>query len=230
MRRAETVIPVAARSEVGKTASRRLRAQGKIPAVVYGRGTDPMPLTVDEDAFSKTLPPAAWYSTVLHLEVEDAGQRGEERPAVMIREVQRDLVRQQILSIDFQRISLREKLQTQVPVAHRGESPGVKEGGILEHVLYEVTVECLPADIPDHLEVDVSGLEISDSVRVRNIRVPANVRIVTPEDEVVVVISPPITEEELAAPAAPEEGVVVEEQMEPELVGEEEAEPEEPPE
>jgi large subunit ribosomal protein L25 len=105
----------------------------------------------------------------------------------------------------------------------------VKQGGILEQVTYEVNLECLPTDIPDHLEVDVSGLAIGDSIRVRELAMPPGVTMLTPGDEVLVVISPPVTEEEVAAAEAEEEGAVVEELAEPELVGEAEEEGEAEP-
>ena len=143
---------------------------------------------------------------------------------VMIKELQRDLVKQQVVSIDFRRVSLQETIQTHVSVRHTGESPGVKAGGIIDQVTHEVLIECLPTDIPDHLEVDIGELEIGDSVRVRNLLdVPDNVKILTPEDDAVIVLAPPVREEEVA-PEVPEEGALVEEMEEPELVGEGEQE------
>jgi large subunit ribosomal protein L25 len=216
------------RSQVGKIPTRRLRARGQIPAIVYGRGAEPVPVAVDEGAFARALSPAAWYHTLIQLDIREAEEsrsrgveesKSESRPAVMIAEVQRDLVRRKVISIDFRRVSLREKVHTHVPIRHIGDSPGQKVGGIIDQVMHEVMVECLPTEMPDHLEVDISGLEIGDSVRVREVVAPPGVRVLAPEDEVVIVIAPPVRVEE-AAPAPAEEGALVEEVQEPEVVGE----------
>ena len=221
MRTEQVEIPAVLRSEVGRIASRHLRAGGQIPAIVYGRGADPVPVAVDEAAFAHALPPSAWYHTLIDLKIEGAGSGSKARPTVMIAEVQRDLVRRRVVSIDFRRVSLREKVHTHVPVRHIGESPGVKVGGIIDQVMHHVMVECLPTEMPDHLEVDISGLEIGDSVRVRDVVAPSGVRLLAPEDEVVIVVAPPVRVEE-AAPAPVEEGALVEEVEEPEVVGESE--------
>ncbi len=221
MRAHQVEIPVNLRSAVGKSAARRLRAAGQIPAVIYGRGIGSQPVSVDAATFSRAVPEGAWFSTLLQLRVE-----GEEdaaaRPSVMIAEVQQDPVRQRLLSIDFHRISLREKVHTHVPVIHVKQSPGVRRGGILEHISHEVTVECLPAEIPDHLEADISGLEIGDAIRVKDLELPPGVRILSPSDDIVFLVAPPVRIEEVAAPAA-EEGAVVPEKAEPEVIRERES-------
>ena len=103
-----------------------------------------------------------------------------------------------------------------------GESPGVKIGGILEHITHEVTVECMPTDMPDRLEADISGTNIGGSVRVRDLTPPDGVTVITPEDDVLLVVAPPVRVEELEPVAEVEEGAVVEEAPEPEVIGEEE--------
>jgi len=225
MRAEQIPLPAVLRSEVGKIAGRHLRAEGKIPAIVYGRGTEPVPVAVDEAEFARALSPAAWYHTLIQLEIRDSKAGGRDlpgsSPTVMIAEVQRDLVRRKVISIDFRRVSLREKVHTHVAVRHIGESPGVKMGGIIDQVMHQIMVECLPTDMPDHLEVDISALEIGDSVRVRDVVLPAGVRLLAPEDEVVIVVAPPVRVEE-AAPAPAEEGALVAEVEEPEVVGESE--------
>jgi large subunit ribosomal protein L25 len=225
MRAEQVELPVAVRTEIGTAASRRLRAQGLIPAVVYGQGREPVVIAVNAATFAKAVPATGWYSTLISLEIE--GEGGGESPTVMVKEVQRDLVRRQIISIDFRRVSLREAVETQVPIRHTGESPGVKLGGILDQVTHEVMVQCLPTDMPDHLEVDISGLEIADSVRVRDLTVPAGVKVLAAEDDVVIVIAPPLREEEITPAVEEEEGALVEEVAEPEVVGETEPEAEE---
>jgi large subunit ribosomal protein L25 len=218
MRSEQVEIPVSVRTEVGKIAAKHIRARGHIPAVVYGRGVEPIPVSVDEATFARAVSPAAWYSTLINLKIE--GDDGPDTATVMIKELQRDLVKQQVVSIDFRRVSLMETIQTHVSVRHIGESPGVKAGGIIDQVTHEVLIECLPTDIPEHLEVDISELGIGDSVRVKDLAdVPDNVKILTPNDDAVIVIAPPLREEEVE-PEVPEEGALVEEMAEPELVGE----------
>jgi len=219
MRGHQVELSVKTRSATGKTAARRLRLAGQIPAVIYGRGMESMPVAVDAAAFMRALPEATWLSTLLQLQVEDSGV-SDPAPSVMVTEVQRDPVRQKLLSIDFHRVSLQEKLHTHVPVIHVRQSPGVRRGGILEHIAHEVIVECLPTDIPDHLEADISSLEIGDAIRVRDLTSPPGVKILSPPDETVILVAPPVKMEEVAPVA--EAGAVVEEKPEPELVRERE--------
>jgi len=219
MRSQQTELSVHARTDAGKTAARRLRRQGRIPAVVYGRGMESFPVSVDAAEFVRALPETAWYSTLLRLKLEDGGAE-EPNPTVMIMEVQRDSVRNRLLSVDFHKVSMQEKLHTQVPVIHVRQSPGVRQGGILEHIMHEVMVECLPSDIPEHLEADISGLNIGDALRVRDLVAPEGVRILTSADETVIMVIPPVKMEEVAPSV--EVGAVVEEKQEPELVRERE--------
>jgi large subunit ribosomal protein L25 len=219
MRSHQVELPVKLRSEVGKSAARRLRAAGRLPAVIYGRGLESVPISVGEAEFLRAVPETAWLSTLIQLKVEDGGSV-EANPSVMIMEVQRDPVKRRVLSVDFHSISLQDKLHTHVPVIHVKQSPGVRLGGILEHMMHEVLIECLPTDIPDHLEVDISGLSIGDAIRVKDLVVPPGVQILSPADDMVVLVAPPVKME--AAPAAVE-GAVVEEKAEPELIREREA-------
>ncbi len=230
MRGAQIELTAAVRPEIGKSASRRLRRQGMVPAVVYGRGREPVAVAVEEAALRRALPEPSWHSTVIRLRIaglpDRTGAEEDSEPTVMIKEVQRDLVRRCLLSMDFHRISLRESIHTQVPVVAVGQSPGVKVGGILEHLAHEVVVECLPTDIPDHLEADISQLEIGHSLRVRDLPAPPGVKIVASPDDVVLVVAPPARVEEVAPVVAPEEAAVVEERAEPEVIGEGEEESE----
>ncbi|UCC69289.1 MAG: 50S ribosomal protein L25 [Armatimonadota bacterium] len=226
MRAEQIELPVSVRSEAGKTASRRLRAAGKIPGVVYGRGEEPTAVTVDENVFSQALAEANWFSSVITLRIKGSKAKRAE-PTVMIREVQRDLVARRLLSVDFMRISLQEAVRAQIPVVAVGESPGVKRGGILEHINHELTVECLPTDIPDHIEVDISGLDIGESFRAKEIAPPPGVKIIALPEDVVLVVAPPVRIEEVAPEVEEVEGAAVEETAEPEVVGERKSEREE---
>lgn len=225
MRHEQVELPVATRSEVGKAANRRLRAAGKIPGVVYGRAEGAVAVAVDAHVFSKTVPEANWFSSVIRLHIEGAEAEDQE-PTVMIREVQRDLVARRLLSVDFLRISLEEAVRAQIPVVTVGESPGVKQGGILEHIAHEVIVECLPMDMPDHLELDISEMEIGDSLRLRDLVAPPGVTLTAQPDDVLVVLAPPVQFEEAVPEAEAVEGALVEEAAEPEVIGERRAEEE----
>jgi len=225
MRHEQVELPVATRSEVGKTANRRLRAAGRIPGVVYGRGEEAVAVAVDAHVFSKTVPEANWFSSVIRLRIE-GGEAQDREPTVMIREVQRDLVGRRLLSVDFLRISLEEAVRAQIPVVTFGESPGVKQGGILEHIAHEVIVECLPMDMPDHLELDISEMEIGDSLRLRDLVAPPGVTLTAQPDDVLVVLAPPVQLEEAEPEVEVVEGALVEEAAEPEVIGERRAEEE----
>lgn len=225
MRHEQVELPVATRSEVGKTANRRLRTAGRIPGVVYGRGEEAVAVAVDAHVFSKTVPEANWFSSVIRLRIE-GGEAQDREPTVMIREVQRDLVGRRLLSVDFLRISLEEAVRAQIPVVTVGESPGVKQGGILEHIAHEVVVECLPMDMPDHLELDISEMEIGDSLRLRDLVAPPGVTLTAQPDDVLVVLAPPVQLEEVVPEVEVVEGALVEEAAEPEVIGERRAEEE----
>ena len=225
MRSEQIEIPVVVRTETGKKAARNLRTEGKVPAVLYGRGTEPLPLAVDQKTFCTLLPETAWYSTLLRLDIE-GGDVDDRKPTVMIKEVQNELLRTELLSIDFRRVSLQESIEAPVPVTHVGQSPGVKVGGILDHMLHEVIVYCLPSDLPEHLEVDISELEIGDAIRVRDIVTPPNVELRSREDDVVLLIAPPVKIEEVVPEVEEEEGAVVTETLEPEVLSERESEEE----
>lgn len=198
------------RTETGSAHARRLRRQGFVPAVLYGGDGEPVGLRLEARALNRLVHGRGGEHAVLQLEFED-------NPALsgpaMVKEVQHHPVRGEITHADFLRISLEERIVTVVPVVLTGRAPGAAEGGILEHILREVEVECRALDVPDSLELDVSTLGIGESLRVSDLTAPANVTIVTdPERAVAAVHAPRVTAEE-AAPEA--EG----EAAEPEVIG-----------
>jgi large subunit ribosomal protein L25 len=133
---------------------------------------------------------------------------------VIIKEIQHHPIRDQILHVDFQEISLTEKLTVEVPIATKGEAEGVvKEEGVLEHVLWEVKVECLPTDIPEKIELEVTNMKIGDSVLVKDLQVPPGVKILDDAEQTVISVTPPYVEK-------PAEEVAAEEITEPELIRE----------
>jgi len=205
----------ARRSGTGKGDSRKLRATGRIPAVFYGRGETAIPLIVDMKDLKGALEGAAGGNVIVDLKLE--GEAAADRKAI-IREIQRDPVAGRIIHVDFQHISLTEKITVEVPVVLVGTPTGVKDGGgILETLLREVEVECLPTDIPEHIDVDVSALAIGDSIHVGELKAE-RVTITTDPDRTVATVVPPTVLEEVK-PA--EEAVA-----EPELIAKEKKEEE----
>ena len=196
------------RSGVGKGVARKLRQAGRIPAVYYGRGEDPIVLAVGLKDLQEVIEKADGSNVIVDLKVDGDGT-GDRK--ALIREIQRDPVVGNILHLDLQHISLTEKITVEVPIELTGIPIGVKDGGgILEHVLREVEVECLPTDIPAHLEADVTMLNIGDSLHVSDLKAE-RVTILTEADRPIATVVPPTILEE-AAPATEEAAA------EPELV------------
>ena len=163
-------LEAAHRSDKGKGVARKLRAGGRVPGVYYGRGEDSIALTVALKDLHTVLDAADGSNVIVDLKL--TGAAAKDRKA-LIREIQRDPVAGTVLHLDLQHISLTERITVEVPIVLLGTPNGVKEGGgILEHLLREVEVECLPTDIPSKLEVDVSGLEIGDSLHVDALTIP----------------------------------------------------------
>lgn len=157
------------RTDTGKGASRRLRHAGKIPAIMYGGNKDPESLTLDHNEVIRNLEHEAFYSHILTIKVG-----GTETRAVM-RDLQRHPSKPFVQHMDLQRVSESEKIRMHVPLHFLGEetAPGVKAGGMVSHEIIEVEVECLPKDLPEYIEVDVSGLNVGDSLHLSDLVMPA---------------------------------------------------------
>ncbi len=215
------IISATPRAETGKSAAKHLRDAGKVPAVLYGRGREPQTLTLEGKEIVATL--GGVYTThIFDLKITDQGATAP--VSVMIKEVQRNPITGRLQNIDFHAISLTEKVHAQVPVRLKGEPAGAKKGGIVERLHTEIAVSCLPTAIPDHIEVDISALDIGDAIHVRDLGLPAEVEVLTPAEEIVVMLTPPSKAVE-EVPVA----VVAEEAAEPEVLaqkGEKEAEEE----
>ena len=191
------------RDEVGKRL-KKLRSQELIPAVVYGRKIKSLPIVIDRKIFIKNiLESEAGMNMIVSLKIPGEGRA----IAVLTHEVQRNSLTDEILHVDFRHIVMDEAIKTKVPVELIGIPTGVKEdGGVLVHGLREVEVECLPTDIPDKFEIDVSALKIGDSLQVSNLAQVAKVKILTIPSEMIANCLPPTKEEVVAAPIpTPEE-------------------------
>lgn len=209
----EAVLEASPRSSRGKNEARRLRASGKIPAVLYGgEPAGGTPIAVDPKVLMRILHSDTGVNTLISLKTSAAAQ-----VRVLVREYQLDPVTSHLLHADFYRVAMDKKLKVTVPIVVRGEAPGVKQqGGVLDFVHREVDVECLPADIPDHIEVDVSGLMVGQSVRVRDVAANVKWTAVSESDMMLVHVIMPKVEE--VAPAADATAAAVATPAEPEVI------------
>jgi large subunit ribosomal protein L25 len=174
-------IEVSPRQQTGKNANRRSRAAGKIPAVVYGGGKESVAIEVDRKTLMDMLRNHLGEHPIFLLKLGD-----KERHA-MIRNMQTDPVSRQVIHIDFQRVLMDQKVRVAVPVELLGTAFGVKtEGGMLDFVTREVNVECLPGDIPKHLDLDVTGLHVGQHAEAKDLKLPEGVVLLDEPDKVIV--------------------------------------------
>jgi len=196
----ERVVDVTRRETSGKNVSRRLRRSGQIPAILYGAGRDPVPLIVDPERIREIIRSESGVNTIFQLNLAGTDQKRH----VMIKDYQVDPVEGGLIHADFLRIQMDAVMEVDVPVVLKGESQGVKlDGGILEQVTRQVRVSCLPGDIPDHLDIEVTSLKIGDHLSVGDLPKSDRYRILSDAALIVAVCSPP-AKEEVAAPAVAE--------------------------
>jgi large subunit ribosomal protein L25 len=196
----EVVVAKPREGKFNKNAARRVRVAGKIPAVLYGSGHDPVAIEVEPKQISRILFSETGHNTIFDVEI--AGQASAK---AMIVDWQREPIKDQLIHIDLKRIALDKVLRLKVRVKLMGVPVGVKtEGGILDQVMREVDVECLPADIPSHIDVDVSGLALHGVLRISDLPHSDKIKYLNAEDATVAHV---ITIREEAAPAAAEGAV-----------------------
>ncbi len=161
------------RTDLGKGASRRLRLEEKMPAIVYGADAEPVNLSIDLREIRPHVDNEVFYSSVVSLKVDGKAEK------VIVRDMQHHPFKVDVMHMDFQRIDPKHVMHIHVPIHFIGEekSPGIKSGGILSHVATEVEVECLPKDIPEFIEVDVSALETGDSIHLTEMKLPKGVEL-----------------------------------------------------
>lgn len=193
-------LAVETRSELGKGAVGRARKAGKIPAVIYSRGAENAPLFVNAKEWEALSKHDFNLLTLLN---------GKKKTAAVVKEIQSNQLKSQVVHIDFQEVKMNEKITASIPVRHtHGEAAGVSKGGTLEQVVHEIEVKCLPGDLPEHLEVDVTALQVGDSLHVGDIVLPEKVELMTDAELVVFHIAKPISEE--SGSAEGEEGEAAE--------------------
>lgn len=183
------------RTSTTKGELRQLRLQGKIPGIIYGKQlTEAAQVTVDGKELQALL--RSHPNAVIEINIPSQGKK-----SVMVSEIQRDQMSRQVLHVDFHQINMNENVRASVRIHADGDSPGVREGGILQVILHELEVQCLPGNIPDAVSIDVSSLAIGESLLVSDLKLPQGVESVAEPEQVVVTILAPqkeLTEEEAA--------------------------------
>jgi len=210
---AEQKLKADKREQSGKGVARKLRAAGRVPGVLYGHGMDPLPLAVDSKDLYHVLHTGAGSNVLVGLVLDGTTH------LALPREIQRDHIHGRFIHVDFLAIRRDERITVDVPVRVVGESPGVKQGGVVEHHLWDLHVECLPGDVPDGIDADISVLDLGSSLKVADITPPPGVTILTaPEETILSVVTPQILRaiEELE----PEEAAAAEEAAEEAAEGE----------
>ncbi|NNG28247.1 MAG: 50S ribosomal protein L25 [Ignavibacteriaceae bacterium] len=197
------------RKDTNKATRNRLRREGRVPGVFYSRHLDPIPV----DVLEKTIHPMVFTAKthLISLKIE-----GQEELECIIKDIQFDPVTDEILHFDLLGLTRGEKIQLEIPVQLLGSSIGVREGGLLQHLMHKVEVECLPKHIPEHIQIDISELAIGDSVLISDLTVE-NLTLLNPADALVVAVShQKVVEEEVEVTEELAEG---EEPAEPEVIG-----------
>ena len=219
---AEQVLQATIRESLGTGAVKRLRKSGWVPGVIYGRGSESVPVQLNNQELVRFLHTLSSEHTLIKLKVKNKNED------VMIQDIQYHPYKNMLVHVDFHKVAMDEKLTTVVPVQDVGEAKGVVSGGVLEHAVRELKVECYPKDLPSVIEIDISELEIGQSIHISDLPVPSGVRFLDDPDLSVVSVLSPIVQEE----AEGEESEEVEETVdgssaEPELIRKREKEEEE---
>ena len=171
-------------TEIGKSAVRKLRAAGMLPAVMYGHGEETKPIKINAHEFEKLWHKIKGESVIINLKLGDTSK------LAVIQDIARHPVTGKILHVDFHLLHKGEKVEVTVPVITVGTPKGVKMGGILEHIMRELTIRALPDNIPPHIEIDVSELGLGDSIHVKDVKIEGIEIVEDPEEPIVTVIAP----------------------------------------
>jgi len=190
------------RPGTGKGVARKLRRAGQVPGIIYGVG-DPLPIQFDGREAQHLVHALHGSERLISLQISGSDQASERH--VLLKSVQTTPVGARLLHIDFHEVDVTRTVHVSVEVHGVGKPEGEKHGGILQHVTYAVTIECLPTRIPERLELDVSGLQIGDSLHVSDLVMPEGVKAVSPPDETLFVVAAPRVEEEAVAAVEPGE-------------------------
>jgi large subunit ribosomal protein L25 len=217
---AHVALTAQSRKETGKGAARTLRRQALIPAVFYGPEVDPVHLSLEYRDLEKLIRTGAGENVIIDLAIETGESSLSHR--AMLKEIQLDPVKQTILHVDLYEISLDKKIEVEVPIILTGTAKGVSDGGILQQVSRTVEISCLPDNIPDAFELEVTGLDIGDSLHVSDLKIPEGIEVLEEEELTIATVVPPTKAEEIVPEVPGEEEE--REEVEAEAVGETEEE------
>lgn len=204
------------RTVKGKGNARKLRQQGRIPGIIYGSSIDAISVTVDSKSL-ETLVSHGGTHQIISINLSEEGKK--KKQSAIIKAIQRHPYKGFNIHVDFQKIALDEEIEAVIPLQFTGEAPGQKAGGVVQHGSWEITVKGIAQDLPDHLEADISGLEVGDSLRASDIILPSGFELMSNADDVIVSVVPPAKAVEEVLPA--------EEIEEPEVIEKAKAEEEE---
>lgn len=183
------------RTTFGKGAARKMRAQGKVPAVCYGSGQPGIPLTIDPEALRGALDPAKKENTLIELTIDDNGQ--VETVQVMLKDYHLDPIKRTLIHADFLQVSDKKTVEVSVPLTVLGRAKGLKVGGVLHQVMRELPIQCLPSQIPADISVDITELDLNDFLQLKDLALPEGVTVMLPEEQTLVqVMAPRAVEEE----------------------------------
>jgi large subunit ribosomal protein L25 len=208
----EILLEAELREGKGRAKAKDLRDSGYLPSVVYSHGKSALSIKFSKGALLKLVHQYRLESSIINLKIKD--DKKAKRPC-LVKDIQYDPVHEDIIHIDFNEISLTETIKVNVPIEIKGEAVGVKqEGGSLEHILWEIEVECLPTNIPKNIEVDVTALKLGEAIHIKDMVFPSGVKPLNDPTAVVLHVAAPMKEE------APAEAVEGEEKLEPEVIKE----------
>jgi len=187
-----TGLAASRRHETGKGVARRLRAAGQVPAVLYGKDQEPISLTLNAQEALSLFHSISTENTIVNVRIDD----DKEELETLVREIQMHPFRPDIVHVDFYCIERGVALEVEIPANYNGTPQGVRDGGVLEVILHEFRVRCLPSKIPESIEIDISHLDIGDSVHVSEVTMPEDVELLTDPGQTACLVSAPRVEEE----------------------------------
>lgn len=190
---AQSTLNVMRRKRMGKSGARAIRNEGNVPAILYGKGEEPLALVINPGELKEALSTEAGENTLLEIVVENDGE-DKIKKLSLLREIQYDFLTSKPIHFDFQTLDVKKKITVSVPVVISGRAKGVKEGGILEEILREISVECLPKDIPNSFEIDVTELEVGQSIHVNTLEIGEGVTLLTDSEDTIVAVQAPKVE------------------------------------
>jgi large subunit ribosomal protein L25 len=191
----QTQMKIETRMSTGKGISRRLRAAGRIPGIVYGRGMEPVPVSLEPKALNAAIAGEGGLNNLITLE----GGGDLDKVVVIVVEIQRNVLKRTPEHVDLHRVNMNEKVRINVPVSLLGTAAGVKEGGLLDFAHHSLHIECLPGQIPEHIEINIADLKIGHAVHVSEISFPAGVKCLDNPKTPVVGVLGKVKEEVVAA-------------------------------